>query len=323
MRAPPRSRTGGRPTRRRRGRPPGRPRGSCRSGRSGRTSPASWSSRSSAAPCGRAARSRAPSRRDPGDRSPAAPRRGPGSTTVVAAASVEGSMIVGARSSAPSARRSARVPDAPVAGEPAVWAPAMPIGSSTPARGVLVEGHAGPCPQVRAEHLEAGVRVDPAGARRRHRADRVVGPEPGGVGEQVADRRAGGPGRLVEVDRALLERHQHGERRDELGDRGPREASFDRATHLVDIARTRPHADGEVLDLPLVRELERVHGARRYPHAGRLTRATAGASPGPAPQDAPSRAPREPLRRRGSGGRRPRSRPPRRPRRQRRPAARS
>src|SRR5205085_978145 len=65
-----------------------------------------------------------------------------------------------------------------------------------------------------------GVRVDAprAGARDRRRG---VEREPRGVGEQVAQRGAGRPGRLVDVDDALLGRDERRERRDELRDRGP------------------------------------------------------------------------------------------------------
>jgi hypothetical protein len=67
------------------------------------------------------------------------------------------------------------------------------------------------------EHLEAGVGVDASGA---DGADDLVPleGEAGGVGEQMAHGRTLGAGRLVEIDESALDRDEHGEGGDRLGD---------------------------------------------------------------------------------------------------------
>ncbi len=70
-----------------------------------------------------------------------------------------------------------------------------------------------------AEDGEALVGVDAAPAGPRDRA-RALERETGGVSEQVTHRRAGRPGRLVEVDDAFLGGDERRERADGLRDRG-------------------------------------------------------------------------------------------------------
>ena len=92
------------------------------------------------------------------------------------------------------------------------------------------------------EHGEALVGVDPAPARRRNRRRPLEG-QPGGVREQMPHGRAGRPGRLVEVDDALLGGDERRERADGLRHRGERNgaervaAGRDRAVGAGDAGR--------------------------------------------------------------------------------------
>ena len=104
-------------------------------------------------------------------------------------------------------------------------APGMPLGVELePERladgraHVVGERHLGPRGDVLAEDAEALVGVDAAAPGRRDRHG-AVERQPRGVGEQVPHRRAGRPGRLVEVDDALLGRDERRERADRLRDR--------------------------------------------------------------------------------------------------------
>ena len=81
--------------------------------------------------------------------------------------------------------------------------------------------------------LDPGVAVDaPAARRARARHRRGRGPTRGRAGGATVE--PGGPGRLVEVDAALLDGDQHGERGEQLGDRRQRERPV-----LVAVARRR------------------------------------------------------------------------------------
>ena len=69
---------------------------------------------------------------------------------------------------------------------------------------VLGERHLRRARRLRPRRLEADVRVDPPRARPGERRPVALEREPRGVREQMADRRSGRAGRLVEVDGALL-----------------------------------------------------------------------------------------------------------------------
>ena len=83
--------------------------------------------------------------------------------------------------------------------------------------------------------------------------------QPGGVREQVPERRAGRPGRLVEVDEPLLRGDEHRDRGRELRHRRPREAAARVAARRLDRAG---HADGDVLARPSVDLAQRLHERR-------------------------------------------------------------
>ena len=87
---------------------------------------------------------------------------------------------------------------------------------------VLGERHLGACLDVFGEHLEARVRVDAAHAGLRDRLP-ALERKAGRVREQVANGRPGRPGRLVEVDDALLDGDQDREGDHRLRHRRPSE----------------------------------------------------------------------------------------------------
>ena len=229
--------------RRRRSRARGRPRGTCRARRSGRTCAASCARPSSAATCGRAARTRAPSRSAPCRPKPGSTPARPGNCTDVASSSVSGATSVGASSSRPSASRSSSGPRYPHAGEPCS-APARPSGSTTDARKYSANGIAGALGDERRRELDAAVRVDAPPRRAACSGGPSSGGRPGRVREQMAQRRALGAGRLVEVDRPLLDRDEHREPGQELRDRRPaqRRRRAGRARRRSPSARTTPAA---------------------------------------------------------------------------------
>ena len=113
--------------------------------------------------------------------------------------------------SAPAASRPKRsmspsVPTIPPAASPSSVA-SRPSGARTASCEVRRERHLRARLDVRRKRDEPGVRVDAALAGPGERLRRIPR-EAGRVREQMPDRRALGPGRLVEVDRALLGRDQ-------------------------------------------------------------------------------------------------------------------
>ena len=146
----------------------------------------------------------------------------PGNWTEVASASVSGAISVGASSSCPKRSTSASVPESPAAASPSKVAPRA-SGTSTASRRYVAERHLGARFDVRGERDEPGVGVDPPLARPAERG-RHVPREPGRVREQMADRRARRPGRLVEVDRPLLRGDERGVGDEGLRHRAPAEA---------------------------------------------------------------------------------------------------
>ena len=254
-----RGRSGSRGRARRRG----RPRGTCRCGRSGRTSAASCASPSSAATSRRGARSRGPSRSSPGGRSPGATPTRPGNCTEVASASVSGATSVGASSSRANASRSS---SEPVDARPraAVEARGEPERLEHGRAQVVGERHLRVPGERLAEDVEARSRsrsaARPAGDRRS-----LPQRQAGRVSEQVAEGRAGRAGRLVEVDRPLLGGDEAGERGHRLRHRRPAELAAGVAVHGRDRPRRcRPRRVGRpALDGPQsvhsldTREMER------------------------------------------------------------------
>jgi enamine deaminase RidA (YjgF/YER057c/UK114 family) len=79
------------------------------------------------------------------------------------------------------------------------------------------------------------------------------------MGEQVADRRAGRPGRFVEVDRPLFGRDQDGQCGDRLRHRSPTELPVARAFGREDLA-TSDDARRDVVGRPVLHLTQRVHG---------------------------------------------------------------
>ena len=125
---------------------------------------------------------------------------------------------------------------------------------------VVRERHLRALRDVLAEHAEALVRVDapPPGRRDRgHALER----QPRRVGEQVPNGGPGRPGRLVEVDDALLGGDERRERRDRLRDRRQPYRPFRVAVGGDRGVRAR-HTGGREGDIPGVDLVESVHGAR-------------------------------------------------------------
>ncbi len=123
---------------------------------------------------------------------------------------------------------------------------------------VVGERHLGALFHERGGHLEAVVRVHAPHARPRDRRA-LIERQPGSMREQVAERRAGRPGRLVEIDEPFLGRHEHRNRRRELGHRRPREP----AAHLAVRRFDEPgHADRDVLARPTVDLAQGIHEPR-------------------------------------------------------------
>ena len=91
------------------------------------------------------------------------------------------------------------------------------------------------------DDLDAAVGVDPPAAGRAE--DRVaVEGEPGGVRQQVPDRRSRRPGRLVQVEQATLHGVERGQRDEQLSHRSPTEGLISR-TGFFHHARGRRDAD--------------------------------------------------------------------------------
>ena len=74
----------------------------------------------------------------------------------------------------------------------------------------------------------------------------------------MAKRRAGRPGRLVEVDRSLLERDEDREPGEELRDGGPRQLGVTRPMRRDDGVRER-HSSGSGARAPAFDGAQRLH----------------------------------------------------------------
>ena len=125
---------------------------------------------------------------------------------------------------------------------------------------VLVERNLGGARDRLRELLEAGVRVDAAAAGWRDRR-LALERQPRSVREEVTDRRALGPGRLVEVEHALLRRDQRRQRSGRLRHGRPTELAIGLAVpgHQLSGPQDahRRGARAPPLDLP-----QRLHAAR-------------------------------------------------------------
>src|SRR5580765_3586834 len=113
---------------------------------------------------------------------------------------------------------------------------------------------------MRGELLEAGVRVDAPYARARDRLV-AVEREPGCVSEQMPDRRAFRPRRLVQVDDPLLGGDERRERDRRLRDRRPAKLLLTRATLGDDVAAAQ-HGDRDGARAPALDLRQRLHAAR-------------------------------------------------------------
>ncbi len=137
---------------------------------------------------------------------------------------------------------------------------AHPQGAEDRRGQVLRERDLGPLADMGGKRLEALVRVDPPLAGTPDRRAFVKG-EAAGVGEQVTHRRAGRPGRLVQVDRPLLDRHEHGERGRRLGHGGPAKLEVARPELGDHLARAQA-GSRSVRRRPALDLAQGVHGAR-------------------------------------------------------------
>jgi hypothetical protein len=126
---------------------------------------------------------------------------------------------------------------------------------------VRLERHLGASGQVRGEHRERRIRVDPSVARPRDRLG-AVERQPGRVREEMPYRRTGRAGGLVEVDDTFLGGDDKGERGDGLRDRGEPERTRRLSTHVYRTRRIDDPGSRE-LDRPVVDLAKRLH-ARRY-----------------------------------------------------------
>ena len=185
---------------------------------------------------GASARSRAPSRADRTARRRAAHRAARGTPSSSRDRASRGVTSVGRRSSRASAARSRSGPWRPSDGRPTSSVSSIPSGTRTrplkrdrrSRRHVREQG---------AQRVEARVRVDPARAGTREHG-LAFEREAGGVGEQMADRGVGRPGRLVEVDHAVLDGIEHCQGGDELRHRRPSKRTIDIAVAGDDAGRT-------------------------------------------------------------------------------------
>ena len=125
---------------------------------------------------------------------------------------------------------------------------------------VLGKGDLGPSRDVLREHVEAVIRVDPprAGAREGRTG---VEWQPACVCEQVAYRRAGRAGGLVELERSLFRGHERRQCGRELRHRRPAKAVL-RRTVRVDGALGSHDGGRGVVGGPAVDLAERVHRGR-------------------------------------------------------------
>ena len=114
------------------------------------------------------------------------------------------------------------------------------------------------------EEVEAGVRVDPAGAGPGEHG-LALERQAGGVGEEVADGGAGRARRLVEVDHAVIDGVEHGKGGHELGHRRPPERVAGVAVAGDDPVRTDDRRGG-VVGAPVVDGSER--GGEEVVHGG-------------------------------------------------------
>ena len=219
----------------------------------------------------------------------------PGNATAVASAKVSGARKGGAKSACAKDARSSSGPTEPARRRALERGRPDARGLEHGAREVRLEGHRGALLEKRAEDLVAGVRVDAPLARRRDRRSGIE-PEAGRVGEQVAHRRAGRAGRLVEVEDPFLGGDEDGAGGRELRDRRPprrarRRRHAPRARRLAtttatdacgagqsSIAASAPHATRyyrRAADAHLVGLALRAHGGllpgcgRRRPHLRR------------------------------------------------------
>ena len=197
-----------------------------------------------------AARSRAPSRSASAARSPGSTPSSPGNWTAAASSSVSARDRAAARAARARRERDRRAGRRrPSPAEPASWKPP----SHTCAK-YVGERHLGPLGDESAEHLETRVRVDaPLPGLRDRRA--CLERQPRRVREQVPHRRAGRAGRLVEIDDALLDGDEHGDRGCELRHRRPGE----RCPTSPNVASTRPVTDRDVVALPHVDLAQSLH----------------------------------------------------------------
>ena len=168
--------------------PPGRPRGTCRCGRSGRRSRGSCARPSSAASCRRAARSRVPSRWGPGGRSPGARRRGPGTGPRRLRKRLAGERA-GARSSRASSMRSPIVPETPESRR----ALEPDAGPAHTALEILAERHPARSRDEPGRDLEAVVRIDPPRARAARSASAASNGSPEACASRCRNVDPGGP----------------------------------------------------------------------------------------------------------------------------------
>ena len=193
----------------------GRPTGRCPTRRNARTSPGSSGSPSSAGPCRRCSSKPSPQSSGSNRPTPGSTPASPGNAVVVARSSVARVTSVGRSSSPASAARSRSGPWRPSDGRPSSSVSSIPSGSQDASSQGGVRGRAVALREQGAQRVEARVRVDPARARSGQHG-LAFERKAGGVGEQVADRGAGRPGRLVEVDDAVLDGIEHGQGGDEL-----------------------------------------------------------------------------------------------------------
>ena len=191
-----------------------------RSARSARRSPASWSSRPVGLLIAPGSPHRGPSRRDRTAGSRATPRPGPGTAPRSRRPVGLGADQRGDGHSGPERRRSdsSLSPSRQAAAAARLGTavrltsvvPVMPSGSSTPWPQVVAERDARPVGEQVAQHGVAGVGVDPAPAGCGQRRPRLRA-EARGVGQQMTDGGARGPGRLVQRQGPLLDGDQHGQ----------------------------------------------------------------------------------------------------------------
>ena len=207
----------------------------------------------------RGARSRGPSRSAPAGRSPGRTPTRPGNCD----RGRLGERLGARRASARAARARARAGRRASRGGPsrtAVVARAEPERLEHRPAEVVGEGHLRALRERGAEHVEAVIGVDPPLARPRDRA-RALERQAGGVGEQVPERRAGRPGRLVEVDRPLLGGDEAGERGDRLRHRGPAVLAAAVAVSRRPCPPRDDDAGGDVLGRPALDGSQSVHCA--------------------------------------------------------------